>query len=295
MQTPPLRLTQTTSSGPLQPGASATFVIRYELVGEKAIHNLSFWIEVRNPFFKESIYRATFSQEDEGRSIELGTTGEVVVTIPVGSSPIIQKDSDPFENFSAVTRAFATYTLDGLEKPITSRSTSLSTPITTPVVLESFGRYATKTGDQIGRGPLPPIVGEETKYWIFWHLNGTTNPLEQVRIEGTLPAGVRFTGRQTASQSSGVTFDSAQRTVHWNAARVEPTLKPGNKIIGIAFELGITPNEGQVGQTPNLIEQMRLTATDAFTGAAIVKAGKDVSTNLAGDIMADGLGRVIKP
>ena len=35
------------------------------------------------------------------------------------------------------------------------------------LAVQVYPMYYAPTGDQLGRGPLPPKVGETTKYWIF--------------------------------------------------------------------------------------------------------------------------------
>jgi hypothetical protein len=136
------------------------------------------------------------------------------------------------------------------------------------VRLEAFTRYFAPSGDQIGRGPIPPEPGRETTYWIFWHVNGTTNTLTNARIEGTLPQGVRFTGRQTVSQNGSVSFDEISRTVTWISDSVSPTFPPLSKVVGVAFEVGITP-EQEITKAPEILKNIGLTATDQFTGAFV--------------------------
>ena len=48
-------------------------------------------------------------------------------------------------------------------------------PVATEVAMQNSIRYYTEEGDQLGRGPLPPQVGETTKYWVFVQITNTTN------------------------------------------------------------------------------------------------------------------------
>ena len=74
----------------------------------------------------------------------------------------------------------------------------------------------------------------------------------------------------------------------WSTALLEPSLSPVSKIVGIAFELGITPTETMTGTSPVLMYDVRLTGTDVRTGAFVSRSGLTVTTNLPGDLMADG-------
>ena len=159
-------------------------------------------------------------------------------------------------------------------------------------MLESFGRYATATGDQLGRGSLPPTVGEKTTYWVFWHVGGTINELTNVVIEGTVGDNVTFTGRQSTSQNNGVEFDPETGIISWELASLEPTLSPTSKVVGVAFELAITPDITMIGEIPTLLSDIHLTATDSRTGAFVSASGSEVTTNLPNDLMASDKARV---
>jgi hypothetical protein len=292
---PQIKIEHRVTKTSVQPGAQTQFTIRYENIGEFAVNDVALAIESDSQFFSKKMYEVGSASYPELAKIQPGESGEVIMQVPLRSS-ILQSETDIYENLDLTTRALASYTLgDGTGQRVTSKGSSLSSPITSPVVLESFGRYSTATGDQLGRGPLPPRVGIETKYWVFWHVDGTINDLENVKVEGALAEGVTFTGRQTSSQNSGVEWDEEDGTISWSAVLVEPTLSPMSKIIGVAFEVSLTPTSAMVGSSPTLIDQIRLTASDARTGAFVSASGLPVSTNLPQDLLATGKAAVSPP
>ncbi len=272
----------------LKPGSDAIFEVSYENIGEFELADVEIGIESDSPFFTKDKYTVTSKTYPELKTLKPGEAGTITVKVPLRSS-IYQSETDVYENLELVTNGVSVYTLqDGSAQRVGSRGEKLSTVMTTPLVFESFGRYATQSGDQIGRGPLPPRVDKETSYWIFWHIGGTTNEIENVLIEGTLPDNVEFTGKQTVSQNNQIEFNPSSRTVSWNANSVSPTLSPKSKILGVAFEVAITPKSAQIGSEPVLIRDVRITATDAKTGAFLSKYGKNVTTSLKDDKMASG-------
>ncbi|PJE77272.1 hypothetical protein COV05_00265 [Candidatus Uhrbacteria bacterium CG10_big_fil_rev_8_21_14_0_10_48_16] len=280
---PQIRVEHSVQKTTIQPGTETRFIVSYENTGEFAVSNLVLSIESDSPFFPKNQYASEAID-----SVAPGESGTIEISVPLRSS-ILQSETTTYEGLNLSTRVVANYTLgDGTEQRVSSKGSLISSPITTPVVFDSFGRYATASGDQLGRGPLPPRVGIETKYWIFWHVGGTINALENVQIEGTLAEGVQFTGRQSTSQNSGVTYDPVTNTMSWSTALLEPSLSPVSKIVGIAFELGITPTETMTGTSPVLMYDVRLTGTDVRTGAFVSRSGLTVTTNLPGDLMADG-------
>jgi hypothetical protein len=141
--------------------------------------------------------------------------------------------------------------------------TNIGSPIrmllATEATLKAEARYFTPEGDQLGRGPLPPRVGETTKYWIFAQLQNTTNRLKDVSFETNLAPGIEFTGKQSITIGSPLKNQNGKLT--WNIFEL-----PANSITGWYFEVATTPNSEQVGKNINLIKNINVQATDKETG-----------------------------
>lgn len=290
---PQIRVEQSVDNSTVRPGSLAVFTVRYENTGEFDVTNLVLAIEATSPFVTAaSVEAATIAKVAPGES------GEVQIKVPLRWS-IYQSETTDWDGLDLSARAIASYTLGDpstgsgqADQRVSSKSAVISAPITTPVVFESFGRYATDAGDQLGRGPLPPRVGIETKYWVFWHVGGTINELQNVRIEGTLGSHIGYTGKQSSSQNSGVEYDAATNTISWESSSIEPSLSPTSKIVGVAFELSIAPDSSMVGTNPVLLYDIRITSTDGRTDAFVSRSGATVTTNLPNDVMAAGKGTV---
>lgn len=137
---------------------------------------------------------------------------------------------------------------------------TISMPFLTEAKLYSEARYYTDDGDQLGRGPLPPEVGETTKYWIFTTLSNTTNPLESAKLTISLAPGVQFTGKQSVSLGPQLKYDSSARTISW---QLPYDLIPAFSQTGIYFEVAVTPTSDQVGKTIPLVNEAVFTAKDS--------------------------------
>jgi len=255
-------------------------------MGDEAVENVRVGVESASPFAKSKSVTVSASQYPELATVEPGETGTIAIDFSLYAS-ISQSATSTYENIPFTTRAVGIFDMDGTEGA-TTRDGELTYVMTSPVALDSFARYAAPSGDQIGRGPLPPYAGETTKYWVFWNLRGTTNELTNVRIEGELGANVTFTGRQTVSTNSGVTFDAASNEMVWTSDSVSPTFSPSSKIVGIALELALTPTDDQIGTVPTLLKNIRVAGTDAVTGAFVSASGATITTNLPNDAMAAG-------
>ena len=150
--------------------------------------------------------------------------------------------------------------------------------------------YYTAEGDQLGRGPLPPQVAKETKYWVsFTAQNGTSN-LSNIRVNGTLAPGVSFTGKTSVSAGSDITYDEATKS--WTY-RLD-TLAKGTSL-GVHMELAITPGAGDIGEHLPLVENMIFFAHDNAINTSITRTVPNVTTALLGDTHAAKRGTHILP
>ncbi len=137
---------------------------------------------------------------------------------------------------------------------------SLKLPIPTELKLSAQTRYFTPEGDQVGRGVLPPRVGETTKYWIFVQVLNTTNEIKNARFSATLSPGVEFTGKQSVSIGPKITLDEIAQAATWGHTAI-----PANSITGLYFEVAVTPAATLVDHDIALIKNISFTATDKFT------------------------------
>lgn len=123
-------------------------------------------------------------------------------------------------------------------------------------------RFFTNEGDQIGRGILPPKVGEETRIWAILSLTNTTNDVHDIDIISELPNHVRWTGQ--ASMTHGDTGPSQTKEVHWRIQRL-----PAFSTATLNLELALRPGEKQRGSVPSIISKTRIDGTDSITDLPI--------------------------
>lgn len=185
-------------------------------------------------------------------------------------------------NITSSLRPVATFTLDSSGDTITVVGEALETRLETPVTIEAFSRYFTSAGDQLGRGPLPPRVGDQTIYWAFLNVSGTRNAIEDAGVRATLPSNVSWIDKQSVTLGSGVTYDASTHSIYWHLGDLEPTVANGHTAAA-SFALGITPSENQAGTTPSLLQGIVLTATDTWTDTQINKRSGSITTRTSDD------------
>lgn len=173
-----------------------------------------------------------------------------------------------------------------------SYRTSTQSPkikITSSLSLKAELRYFTEDGDQVGRGPLPPRVGKETKYWAFIHLFNRTNAVSGVSVSALLLPGVTWTGKSSVSHGKDAIFNPNTRTISWSTPEMTP-----HSQAGIYLELAITPDSEDVGKTPQLLTHLKATATDDFTNTSLSTSHPSLDMSLPTDQEARRLGTAIE-
>jgi len=295
----PLQLSHAISESSIIPGSTATIELAYENISNFELSDIELRISSDiNIFNTSSIEGGYYSNgyyyfDDQSSTLESGEQGSVSMTIPVLTS-LSRSATDVYESIYVTTNSSAVFTFTPNEEPVTVNTfgSSFDLPLTSPINLSSFGRYWGPSGDQLGRGPIPPIAGQTTKYWIFWNLSGTTNELSNVSISADLGPNAELTGRQSVSVGSSI--ESSNGTVTWSVGSLDPTLPPTSSVVGIAFEVSITPSEDQIGTTPILLGSTSVTATDTFTGAFISNGASGVTTSLPYDTKASSYGGIVE-
>lgn len=113
-------------------------------------------------------------------------------------------------------------------------------------------------------GPLPPKVEHETTYGILWEISNTTNLVRDAQVTATLPPYVRWLGTVSPSVEH-VTFNENDGTVTWHVGKLLPDTGVGDRPPRrVAFSIGLVPSTSQVGKSPSLIQNQRLSGIDNF-------------------------------
>lgn len=159
----------------------------------------------------------------------------------------------------------------------------------TSAFLRAETRYYTAEGDQLGRGPLPPQVGEETKYWAFISLQNTTSRIINMSFTAQLPEGVSWTGRSSVSHGQGLEYGSTSRTVAWSSNRLNP-----HNTLGLFMELSLTPTAAQRGTQPDLLTNIQFTGEDGHTNLPISRSHGAIDISLPNDDIGKAKGTVVQ-
>ena len=169
------------------------------------------------------------------------------------------------------------YKLD--EQTVQAVGESQTKKLNSNLSVQAYPMYYAKTGDQLGRGPLPPRVSKENKYWVFAKMINDINNVENVTVSAKLPFNVSWNNKSNVPVGDPIKYDAATKTLTWQISKVP--VNPSN--IGFAFEVGIIPTAGQKGTYPAILTDLKITGTDQITGEKIEKDLGAITTKLIYD------------
>ena len=172
------------------------------------------------------------------------------------------------------------------------RSAPVALDAVSPLSFAAAGRYYSVDGEQLGRGPIPPVVGQQTTYWLFLRAPSLPEQTTGVDIVATLPVGVRWLDQQSISPTDlpAVTYDPRKRALHWSARGISSSALAGG--VGIATAVALTPSTKDVGKEILLLGPAVLTVR-TVDGTISTATTTPITTALVGDEQSAGKGMVV--
>lgn len=147
--------------------------------------------------------------------------------------------------------------------------------------------YFDSTGAPLGSGPLPPVVGEKTKYLVRWEISNSMHELHTISMTAKLPEGVAW-GNAPLAEAGTITWNSLTNEVKWQLARL-PT---ATKKVNVQFTVELTPQKSHIGTFAPILSDTTLFATDAITGTPITRITGPLTTEIPNDTHAAGKGTI---
>ena len=159
----------------------------------------------------------------------------------------------------------------------------------TDLKLSAIAYYNSPLGDQLGSGPIPPMVGLPTNYWIFFNIDNHGNDLSDLTVAATLPSGVTLSNNKTLSIGE-LSYNESQKRITWRVK--EASAK--NETYQAGFEVQLMPTDKQINTQPLLLTSITFLTTDAYTREKLSGRISPLSTDLPDDMINHGQGAVIK-
>jgi hypothetical protein len=175
--------------------------------------------------------------------------------------------------------------VDGVTRSFTYEHQIVPLRVGTSLQLNATARYYSIEGDQLGRGPLPPRTGKETKYWAFITLANGTSAISDASISAVLAPGVTWTGKSSVSNGHEPMYIPNSRTLRWSTSGLAP-----GQTVHINCELAITPTDANKGTIPLLLTSLQTTAFDTYIQQKISEIDGSLDASLPHDPIAQEKG-----
>lgn len=217
---------------------------------------------------------ATATLTDASGTTRATSSGTIVtlpeiVQLPAGAQKDIQiripTTSISEQNVSAQVSVSGSGYAPEIDATIPIASASAQTLFHSQIDLSASALYYGPDGEEIGFGSYPPIPYDVTSFRVVLRIQNTNNPLSNVTVRTSLPGQIEWTGLSSVSAGTTIHLNEATREIEWHIG----SLAPQSSVYGAQFEVLITPNHLQVGSTPRLTNELRITAQDSWTGAIL--------------------------
>lgn len=285
LNNPPLNLELSAENSTINLDQGAVLKISFKNNSRLPITNLALTLETSDNNFSVK------KLENAKAGSDLNIQGQVInfSEIPVGASGeeslrvyFSSKGDERIINW----RARSEYNIDG--QTIKNDLSLLSLKVKADLNIKDSVYYTSPQGDQLGVGPLPPIIGIPTSYWVFFEASSRSS-WKNLLVSARLPKGVELTERRSLLAGE-LTYNAGNRRLIWKI----PELLGRSENYRLGFEVRLTPTLDQLDKILPLLGSPQYYATDILTGEEASGTLDNLNTNLDQDRFNSGQGRVIK-
>ncbi len=221
-------------------------------------------------------------------SLAPGQSGSVTFTISTLAAFPTKLTSEGYKNYSLGVTAQATSptVIKNAAGTNTTSVTVLTSKVGGEIALDANGYYKEASSSILNVGPYPPRVNQPTEYTIHWNIANYATDATSVTVLAYLQSGTTFIGAATSTglaSTSLPTYNAGTGEITWTIPFVPATTGVISPPVSAIFQVSNTPAVNQVGQTITLIGPTTLTATDAYTGAAVTATASAITTRLSSD------------
>jgi len=148
--------------------------------------------------------------------------------------------------------------------------------------------YHSLQGDQLGLGPIPPVVAIPTKYWLIVKADNEGNMLNNFIFSAQLAPEVELS-EDYSLLAGKLSYDKSNRRLIWKIDSLDSN--NGNYIANLALQL--TPNSEQIGKNAMILTNINYYADDSWTGVELSRSLEDLDSSLPADRLNRNQGQVL--
>jgi len=284
LNNPPLKLDLTVDQPSLKISTGLVLKVKYKNNGSQAINQAKLDLSVVGENYSLlNLEKISTSSEIEVREQEIilprlpsGLSGEALIKVNFK----VNNSDDRSLNWQAKSE----YLFGGQIFTSTWDLPSLS--VISELMVNSAAYYTSPQGDQLGAGPLPPVVGLPTNYWLFIEAQ-SRGDLKDFVFSARLPKGVELMANRSLL-AGDFKYSTTSRQIIWKV----PEINNQESNYRLGFEVQLIPSLEQIGKIPNLLNNLTYFAQDANSGVEVNGELDNLNANLDADRFNKGQGRV---
>lgn len=216
----------------------------------------------------------------ELENLPAGAEGFLTFSLKIKEKLTIINSDD--KNFTVITLA----QIDSPNVPLALTGTSLTgrsqliAKVSSHLALSMKGYY----NDLLlpNSGPLPPRVGQETTYTVYWQLINVSNDLTDVVVETSLLPFMRWKGN-IYPKNEDIRYDEATGKVTWRISHLTAGTGLLLPVKQVAFQVGFMPSLGQVGELVIIVKEVKAIGKDTFTEENISVSVPELRSDMPSD------------
>lgn len=272
----------------IAPGGSARLRITYQNTESFALKHVRMGVAFSGAYINTDALRAVYPgaqgsivmiDRPEFAELAPGARGGFDLEISARSSITFTRDDQPQ---SIDVRPFADYTEStGEARAVHAEGQTLAVAVSSKITLTSAGVFYSPYGDQIGVGPVPPVVDEYTSYYAVIRATNGANTVGNAVVTAQIPSWVEFTHRDSSTLGSHVTVQNG--TVTWTIGDLPAYAGIFSAAPELRLEVAITPTKNWIGKPVPLVRDIRFTGVDQRTATRLEASAPDVSTAIFKD------------
>ncbi len=177
--------------------------------------------------------------------------------------------------------AYCQYGGDGAEASTANKSNTITSLVNTNLSLKEEVRYFDENNLPVGSGPLPPKVGEETTFRVYWTLENSLHEIKNTKVSLSLPSYLDYVSSNFISVGS-LYYEEDSSELIWDLGKIP--LSVSN--IEASFTISLKPNENDLNKILVLSPGATATAFDTVTKENITTKSGAKTTKLEDDDIA---------
>ena|SRR6056297_2445488 len=283
---------------PVNFGEKLNYSIDYTNKGEAAMENVMIMAVLNSSSLDWTSLQTDVSPSEQGntltwsgeeisqlKKLEVGEGGTIDFSINVSPFTGVDKDKDyeivSYAQFvtgssdSPVVATSASSTMD-------NRSNTITNPINSDLRISEEVRYFSENNIPVGTGPLPPQVGEETTFKVYWTIKNNLHELKDTRVSLKLPDYLEWDGKKRTSVGS-INYQEGENRVVWDVGRLPLAVYRADA----EFSISLTPEQQDENKILVLSPGATVEAFDTQTQATITRSSEPKTTKLEDDDIAD--------